>query len=844
VQHNLNKNAAGAQPACSVKTANNSKTSPFNTKTWAGLNEYVTAIYGEALAKGVVWTTGMASVEGANAAWFGAAGLAHLEAKFPWLGADLYACIGVMRPGASARGNRNVVAQPLLIVDDIGTKIDRGAWNLLFAMGFPLPTARIETSPGNETWIWALAGDATDPARWVDLAVIRAWLVDMKLTDDVMDAARYIRLPGGHNSKAKYKTGGGSGVSPPVTLVDWQECRPSMGGARVDLDAVGVALLGVARWAAREFPATAAGRSQASSAVLGNMTGLVRSADLAAGNDALMTLAAVIGMNPVQIRLGVVEARCPNIAAHGDRADTGFAFLGDGLMHCNHASCQELSTREFRGMMEAEFERQAAAAPGGLLEGSASASGFMARQVFSGADAGNQVLAGGVVAGVASVAQGMAVASAAAAAARTTQNIATFLAQPFAPVGPWVAAQIPPRRWLYGTSAISGYITLNIAPGGAGKTALATSRAVAMASGKTLLPGESPIRPLRVWMHNAEDDLTEGQRRLAATLQHYGMTHADLNGNLFMTSGRDFKFQLARMGRDGPEIVPDIVDAIVERAKRERLDVIMLDPLGALHTLPENSNEAANLLFDALREIAHRAEVAVIVLHHTGKAAATDMDSAGAGASRGASAFVDAARVVQQIVRMTVKEMNDFRLTEEERSDLFRVENGKANLARRAGGRWVRMADVALDNGAGLWPLGDRVGVAERWTPPTPQAGTGADLARVQAALHASPLPARANAKSLDWIGYLIARIVGLDVGAPGTLKDDLTPAQQVARGKVSDMIDGWIKDGGLVRKPHKFPGTKGAKPHDAIFVGTPAILTDTDSAESNENYYVVEENE
>jgi len=391
---------------------------PFNTKTWAGMSEYVTAIYGDTLANGAVWTTGMVSVEGSNAAWFGASGLAHLEAKFPGMGADLYACIGVMGPGSSARGNRNVVAQPLLIVDDIGTKIDRGAWNLLFAMGFPLPTARIETSPGNETWIWALAGDATDPARWVDLAVIRAWLVDMKLTDDVMDAARYIRLPGGHNSKAKYKTGGGSGVSPPVTLVDWQECRPSMGGARVDLDAVGVALLGAARWAAREFPATAAGRSQASSAVLGNMAGLVRSADLAAGNDPLMVLGSVIGMNLVQIRPGVVEGLCPNIAAHGDRADTGFAFLGDGLMHCNHASCQELSTREFRGMMEAEFERQAAAAPGGLLEGCASASGFMARQVFSGADAGNQVLAGGVVAGVASVAQGMAVASAAAAADR------------------------------------------------------------------------------------------------------------------------------------------------------------------------------------------------------------------------------------------------------------------------------------------------------------------------------------------------------------------------------------------------------------------------------------------
>ena len=427
---------------------------------------------------------------------------------------------------------------------------------------------------------------------------------------------------------------------------------------------------------------------------------------------------------------------------------------------------------------------------------------------------------------------------------QAAQNIAAITGTPFAPVKQFVAGQIPPRRWLYGSSAIAGFLSYLVAPGGAGKSALIVVDVVAMASGRELLAGEPPVRPLRVWLHNAEDDLPEMQRRLAATLQHYGMTHSDLNDNLFMTSGRDLKLQFARTDRNTPEIVPGIVEALVQRAITARLDVIVLDPLGAMHTLPENSNEAANLLSGALREIAHRADVAVIVLHHAGKAAATDMDRAGAGASRGASAFVDAARVVRQIVRMTDKEMNDFRLTEEDRRDLFRVENGKANLARAEGGRWVRMVDVGLGNGSGLWPLGDRVGVAERWTPPTPKPGTGADLARVQAALHASPLPARANEKAEDWVGYLVARIAGHDVGAPKSVKAARTPAQQVARGKVSDMIDGWVKDGGLFEKPHKFPGSKGSKTQLGIFVGKPAILTDTDSAESNENYYVVEENE
>lgn len=425
--------------------------------------------------------------------------------------------------------------------------------------------------------------------------------------------------------------------------------------------------------------------------------------------------------------------------------------------------------------------------------------------------------------------------AAAAFGQQAVQTIATIASATFSPVAPINANQIPPRHWLYGRTAIAGFISFLVAPGGAGKSALALVEAVAMASGRELLAGERPIRPLRVWMHNAEDDLPEMQRRLAATLQHYGMSHADLNGNLFMTSGRDFTLKLASADRNGPAIVPGVVDALVERAVKERLDVIVLDPLGALHTLPENSNEAANLLSGALREIAHRAKVAIIVLHHTGKAAATDMDSAGAGASRGASAFVDAARVVRQIVRMTKDEATSarFSIPEAERGDYFRVMNGKANLARAEGGRWLHMADVALGNGSGLWPLGDNVGVAERWTPPTVQPGTMADLARVQAALTASPLPPRADQRSPDWIGYLVASVKGLDVGSHGVKKAARTQEQCTARNQVLSMIDDWVLNGGLEVRPHKFDRSK---THDAIFVGKPAILMDDDDADEVEN--------
>ncbi|WP_197646317.1 AAA family ATPase [Tabrizicola soli] len=407
---------------------------------------------------------------------------------------------------------------------------------------------------------------------------------------------------------------------------------------------------------------------------------------------------------------------------------------------------------------------------------------------------------------------------------------AVILSATFAPVASITGNRIPPRRWLYGRSVIAGFLSFLIAPGGAGKSALAMVRAVAMAAGRELLEGEKPVRPLRVWVHNAEDDLGEMERRLAATLQHFGMFHADLNDNLFMTSGRGMKLQLARTGRDGPEIVPGVVDALVERLVTTKLDVLILDPLGALHTLPENSNEAANLLSGALREVAHRADVAVVVLHHAGKAAAMDMDAAGAGASRGASAFVDAARVVEQVVRMTTDDAKNFGIAAADRRDYLRVENGKANLARAEGGRWLRMADVPLGNGVGLWPLGDRVGVVESWTP-KPVTGTPTDLARVQAALMASSRPLRADQRSPEWIGWKVAEVMGLNTGGPSTSKEDRTPDQATALARVRAIVAGWVQSGGLVERQELDADTR--KKHRFVFIGQPAIVLDTDAVDS-----------
>ena len=46
---------------------------------------------------------------------------------------------------------------------------------------------------------------------------------------------------------------------------------------------------------------------------------------------------------------------------------------------------------------------------------------------------------------------------------------------------------IPPREWLYGHHLIRGFVSLTIAPGGVGKTALLVLDSIAMASGRDLI---------------------------------------------------------------------------------------------------------------------------------------------------------------------------------------------------------------------------------------------------------------------------------------------------------------------------------------------------------------------
>ncbi|MDA9975430.1 AAA family ATPase [Alphaproteobacteria bacterium] len=92
----------------------------------------------------------------------------------------------------------------------------------------------------------------------------------------------------------------------------------------------------------------------------------------------------------------------------------------------------------------------------------------------------------------------------------------------------------PPVPFIYGKIIARGFITVVAAPGGTGKTALATAIATAMVSGQQLLH-DAPKCPLRVSCWNLEDPQVDMRRRFRGVYKRYstadGTESAALTGD-------------------------------------------------------------------------------------------------------------------------------------------------------------------------------------------------------------------------------------------------------------------------------------------------------------------------
>ena len=140
----------------------------------------------------------------------------------------------------------------------------------------------------------------------------------------------------------------------------------------------------------------------------------------------------------------------------------------------------------------------------------------------------------------------------------------SIAASPFRWIDP---TMIPPRPWIYGHHYVRQFLSVTVSPGGVGKSGLVLVEALAIATGRPLL-GLVPAESTPYWYWNGEDPLEELQRRVMAAAMHFGVERHQLEGRLFLDSGRRMPIILATQTRDGAKLarpVSELVDGEYER---------------------------------------------------------------------------------------------------------------------------------------------------------------------------------------------------------------------------------------------------------------------------------------
>mgnify|MGYP002629553635 CR=1 FL=1 len=280
------------------------------------------------------------------------------------------------------------------------------------------------------------------------------------------------------------------------------------------------------------------------------------------------------------------------------------------------------------------------------------------------------------------------------------------------------------RRWIYGRELVRNYVSVLGSPGGTGKTAYAIAVALSIVTGRALLDPH-PLAPspqnflhkpgARVWINNLEDPMEEMLLRLKGAFIRHKIQHADVDGKLFVNSGRDQPLIITQ--RIGNALVATpVVDALVAVIKARQIDVLIIDPFVQSHTAEENRNDEMNLVMSLWGVVAAKGDCAVWLIHHFRKGGqAGDSES-----FRGAVAVQGAARVMSTLSVMSAEEADKLGVPVEEKWQYIRKDSAKANLAPQADrADWFQLASVPIGNPTLEYPLGDNVQTVLPWTPPT-----------------------------------------------------------------------------------------------------------------------------
>jgi hypothetical protein len=278
--------------------------------------------------------------------------------------------------------------------------------------------------------------------------------------------------------------------------------------------------------------------------------------------------------------------------------------------------------------------------------------------------------------------------------------------------------------------------------------------ALAMITGKALLD-ETVWKPGPVAIVTYEDDATEWHRRIAAACKHYELDYELVLGNIRFIYRIGGRITFGRHGESGVEF-PDSA-GIIKQLTDLGAVLLIVDPFNHSHALEDgNSNTLVARVAGEMTRIAQEAACAVLVLHHLRKGASGIPDDL-----MGATSLRATFRSCRILARMAPELAKDMKIEDPWRH--IRVAGSKENYAPPPErGTWYRLVSVALDNGRDIYPEGDNVAVATRWTPRKAFEGMdGTTLTAVFKALRETTYAYAKQAKRLPWAGDVLIKTGG-----------------------------------------------------------------------------------
>jgi hypothetical protein len=235
-----------------------------------------------------------------------------------------------------------------------------------------------------------------------------------------------------------------------------------------------------------------------------------------------------------------------------------------------------------------------------------------------------------------------------------------------------------PRRPVLGNRFYEGEYTILGGPGGLGKTAIAVSWLLSVASGIALLYDQPIGGPHRVAIISTEDGGDEMHRRILAAAEHFNLGD-DVLDRITFSGTDDGRLSLITINGNRAAVHQEGIAALRQLIIDHGIKLLVLDPLTTMVPDGLNENGLMAQLAGELKRVAKETGAAIALLHHFKKGGDGSVE-----AISGAAAIVNHARVAITLRNMTEAEAKSFpNIMPSDLWRFIRPTNAKMNYAPR-----------------------------------------------------------------------------------------------------------------------------------------------------------------